>query len=193
MFINFSFSALNSKKEIRKLIYKFRKEISEKKLKEWSNIICKRIIETEFYQKSKVIICYFPKKGEVDTKVLIGYSFLHKKKVFLPKVILSKKSLEFYQVFCLDNVVPGPFKLLEPPLENPKLKDEKVDVVFVPGVAFDIFRNRIGYGGGFYDRILKRIKALKVGIAFSFQIFERLPISAHDEKLDLIITEKGIY
>ena len=193
MFIKSSFSGSISKKQIRKIIYKLRKEISEEKLKKWSSIICQRIVETEFYQKSKVIICYFPKKGEVDIRGLIGYSFLQGKKVFLPRVSLSKKNLDFYQIFCLDNVVPGPFKLLEPPLENPKLKDEKVDVVFVPGVAFDIFRNRIGYGGGFYDRTLKRIKALKVGIAFSFQIFERLPISAHDEKLDLIITEKGIY
>ena len=62
----------------------------------------------------------------------------------------------------------------------------------VPAIAFDVKKGRIGYGGGFYDRTLVKSRAFKIGVAFSFQIFQTLPLEAHDQKVDLIITEKGI-
>lgn len=63
---------------------------------------------------------------------------------------------------------------------------------FIPGVAFDLKKGRIGYGGGFYDRVLRNTQAFKIGVAFSFQIFEELPLEDHDQKVDIVITEKEI-
>lgn len=81
---------------------------------------------------------------------------------------------------------------MEPPSKNPELKPENFEIIFVPGVAFDLRKGRIGYGGGFYDKILRKTNAFKIGVAFSFQIFKKLPLEIHDQKVDIIITEKGI-
>ena len=105
---------------------------------------------------------------------------------------MQKKTLTFHQVFSFSELVPGPFNLLEPPYQNPEIDIKKLDLIFVPGVAFDIKKGRIGYGGGFYDRVLVKTEAFKIGVAFSFQIFKKLPLEAHDQRVDVIITEKGL-
>ncbi len=82
------------------------------------------------------------------------------------------------------------------PEPNTSKKKENPDIMFIPLVAFDKYKNRLGYGGGFYDRYLKNIekkkKVVKIGCAFSFQKINKLPTELHDKKLDLIITEKKI-
>jgi 5-formyltetrahydrofolate cyclo-ligase len=192
MFVEKETKTTFSKKEIRKSIYTLRKSYSLELLNKWSEEICKKIAELPVYKKSNYIAFYFAKPGEVNLKSLIGKAFLEGKKVFLPKTHLQKKTLTFHQVFSFSELVPGPFNLLEPPYQNPEIDIKKLDLIFVPGVAFDIKKGRIGYGGGFYDRVLVKIKTFKIGVAFSFQIFEKLPLEAHDQRVDLIITEQGL-
>jgi len=72
--------------------------------------------------------------------------------------------------------------------EGEKSSPEKVDIVVVPAVAFDLQGHRLGYGKGYYDRFLKKTKAVKVGVAYDFQIVEKLPAEQHDIPVDLIIT-----
>ncbi len=192
MFVEKETKTTFSKKEIRKSIYTLRKSYSLELLNKWSEEICKKIAELPVYKKSNYIAFYFAKPGEVNLKSLIGKAFLEGKKVFLPKTHLQKKTLTFHQVFSFSELVPGPFNLLEPPYQNPEIDIKKLDLIFVPGVAFDIKKGRIGYGGGFYDRVLVKTKTFKIGVAFSFQIFEKLPLEAHDQRVDLIITEQGL-
>ncbi len=179
-----------SKKEIRKLIYTLRKKYSLKLLNKWSEKICRKIAELPVYKKNTYIAFYFAKTGEVDLKTLIGRAFLEGKKVFLPKTHLQEKILTFHQIFSFSELIPGAFDILEPPYQNPEIDIKKLELIIVPGVAFDMKKGRIGYGGGFYDRVLAKTKAFKIGVAFSFQIFEKLPLEPHDQKLDLIITER---
>lgn len=181
-----------SKSEIRKYIYSIRQFLPLKKINKWSFEICKKIEKLDIYLKAKNIAFYFAKNGEVSLNYLIGKAFLENKKIFLPKTHLKEKTLTFHQIYSFSDLVPGPFKLLEPPYENPIIKLDKLDLIIVPGVAFDYSRGRIGYGGGFYDRVLAKTNAFKIGVAFSFQIFEKLPLELHDQKVDMIITEKEI-
>lgn len=181
-----------SKDQIRNLVFQRKRKYNSKILKNLSFQICKNIEKLPFYKKAKFIAFYFAKIDEASLEYLIGKAFLEGKKVFLPKTWLKNKNLTFHQIFSFADLKPGPFRLLEPPLENPELPPEKFDIIFVPGLAFDLNKGRIGYGGGFYDRVLKNIQTLKVGIAFSFQIFEKLPLEFHDQKMDMIITEKNI-
>ncbi len=183
---------MQSKKQIRKIIQKLRKEYPFEILEKWSKEICKRVAEQNVYKKSSYIAFYFAKSGEVDLKFLIGKAFLNRKKVFLPKTHLKEKRLSFHQIFSFSDLVPGPFNILEPFWKNPEIDVNRLDVIIVPGIAFDFNKGRIGYGGGFYDRVLANTKAFKIGVAFSFQIFERLPLEPHDQKVDLIITESLI-
>ena len=181
-----------SKSQIRSYIFQLRKKYSSEILKKFSFEICKLIESIPLYKKSQKVAFYFAKDKEVSLEYLIGKAFLEDKKVYLPKTWLKEKTLTFHQIFSFSDLRPGPFGLLEPPFENPKLKPENFEIIFVPGVAFDLKKGRIGYGGGFYDKILKKTKAFKIGVAFSFQIFEELPLEKHDQKVDIIITEKGI-
>lgn len=153
--------------------------------------ICNFIEALKIYQTAKTIVYYYPKKGEVSLRYLMGKDLL-RRKVFLPKTWLKEKRLTFHQIFSFSNLKPGPFGLLEPPKENPEILPENIELIFVPGLAFDLSKGRIGYGGGFYDRVLPRVPGKKVGIAFSFQIFDKLPLEKHDCRVDLVITEKSI-
>jgi len=86
-----------------------------------------------------------------------------------------------------------PFSLKEPPLKNPSISPKKLELILVPSVAFDLRRNRIGYGGGFYDRVLAKTQALKIGVAFSFQVFsQKLSSEPPNQKVYLIIMEREI-
>ncbi|MCX7658787.1 MAG: 5-formyltetrahydrofolate cyclo-ligase, partial [Oscillospiraceae bacterium] len=89
----------------------------------------------------------------------------------------------------------GCYGILEPVKELARrVPPENLDMVIVPGVAFDLKKNRIGYGGGYYDRFLKKMRfnCLKVGIAFEFQIVPEIPASENDVPVDIIVTEKRI-
>ncbi|PMP67003.1 MAG: 5-formyltetrahydrofolate cyclo-ligase [Thermodesulfobacterium geofontis] len=183
---------ISSKSQIRIFIFELRKKYSSEILKKFSLQICKFIEGLPLYKKAKSIVFYFAKEKEVSLEYLIGKAFLEGKKVFLPKTWLEEKTLTFHQIFSFADLKPGPFELLEPPSKNPELKPENFEILFVPGVAFDLEKGRIGYGGGFYDKILCKTKAFKIGVAFSFQIFEKLPLEKYDQKVDIIVTEKGI-
>ena len=87
----------------------------------------------------------------------------------------------------------NPIGILEPKKEHIAPFDiSDVDIVVVPGIVFDMYGHRIGFGNGGYDLLLNDSKALKVGLAFSFQIFDRVPAEAHDVPVDIIVTEKEI-
>ena len=178
---------------VRRLVFAFRDYYSKENLDFWSKQICEKIINLDAFKNSKNIAFYYPKKGEVDIRPAIGKALLERKRVFLPKSHMRDRTLTFHQIFSLSNVVPGPFKLLEPPADNPEIKIENLDAIFVPGVAFDIEKGRLGYGWGFYDRVLGKTKAVKIGIAFSFQVFHSIPYEPHDQRVDIVVTENKIY
>ncbi|AIH03537.1 MULTISPECIES: 5-formyltetrahydrofolate cyclo-ligase [Thermodesulfobacterium] len=179
------------KSTFRELIRSLRKSYTRECLQRLSLIICKHIEKLSFYQKTQKIVYYYPKDGEVSLLYLIGKGFLEKK-VYLPKTWVQQKKLTFHQVYSFSDLRPGPFGLLEPPVEHPKIEWEEIELIFVPGLAFDLKGGRIGYGGGFYDRVLFQVKGKKIGVAFSFQVFNKLPLEPHDCKVDFLVTEKGV-
>ncbi len=84
----------------------------------------------------------------------------------------------------------GVFGIKEPPQKNPQISPEELELIIVPGVAFDFQKNRVGYGGGYFDRFLIKTRAYKIAPAFDFQIFNNLPVGPNDVKMDLIITSR---
>lgn len=182
-----------SKSDFRKLVFQRRKEYPLNLWKKNSLKICEKIKNLKEWRISEIIGFYSAIDKEVSLEYLMGEAFLKNKKVFLPKTWLREKRLTFHQIFSLSDLRPGVFNILEPLVTAPMIEVSEFDLLFVPGVAFDFNRGRLGYGGGFYDRVLSKTKALKIGVAFSFQIFEKLPLEAHDQKVDLVITESGIF
>ena len=90
--------------------------------------------------------------------------------------------------------MPGPFGLSQPVAESPLVEVELVDAVIIPGVAFDACGRRLGYGGGYYDRLLPSLGAgcTRIGFAFAEQILAEIPAEPHDAVVDLVVTQNGV-
>ena len=183
------------KKIIRKRIQKERDGLSEEARSAKSQSIAKNLVGLPEYSNAKTIFIFYPFKSEVDTRIIINDALIKGKNVVLPKIINNE--MKTFYVSDLDkDLKKGYFGILEP--EEAKCKQaklENIDLVIVPGICFDLNFNRIGYGGGFYDKILPKLKenAKKIALSFDLQIINKVPFCSHDKKVDAIITESKIY
>lgn len=175
-----------TKQEIRQNIKIKRVQMSEDSHREMSSKVLTKLFSLEEYVASNTMYVYVDTQGEVGTKNLILQAFDQGKEVAVPKI--EDGVMNFYEISSLDDLAPGYFGILEPEV---KRIPRTPDIVIVPGVAFSKSKERLGYGGGFYDRFLKD-NVTKVALAFEFQILDELPVEEHDIKMDMIITEKRI-
>ena len=143
------------------------------------------------FSKKKIIGGYFPINYEFDCLQILKKLNLKGYRISLP-IIGSGSRMDFYEWNINDPLAISSLGIPQP------IKLQKVypDILFVPIVAFDKFKNRIGYGGGFYDRYLEKISKIKkcitIGLAFSHQKVNKIKIENFDKNLDLILTEKLI-
>lgn len=112
------------------------------------------------------------------------------KTVVYPRVHREKKVLEFFRIDDLKKMKRAGYAMLEPHPLHKKIPLEAIQLIAVPGIAFDQYGYRLGYGKGYYDRVLKRIFALKIGLAFDFQRVKRIRRDRWDQPVDLLMTEK---
>lgn len=140
------------------------------------------------FQAAKTVGLYVSYRHEVDTRMLIE-RYLHEKRLCVPRV--EGDQLQFYALESLEQLHVGTYGVLEPEA-GVIVPPEQIDVMIIPMLYFDRCGNRIGYGGGFYDRYLVSYPHLKVGIAFSFQEVGSTHSQPHDIPLDFIITEREI-
>ena len=136
---------------------------------------------------------YVSYEGEVDTHSLIELFLRQKKNVFVPLVQREKKRMSFSQIKSLQDLSPGEYGILEPILELRNGREPNLDVIVVPGVAFDNKGSRLGQGGGYYDQFLKKTDATSIGLAYDFQILAEIPLEEHDRPVDFVVSESRIY
>ena len=170
------------KKELRKEILYLRDNLEDRYNK--SMIIKNKIMKLDIYKNSKVIALYSSMKSEVDTKELIKESLELGKKVLLPR-ILNKNKMIFIEINNDTNYERNTFGVLEPI----GIEEKNIDLMIIPGVAFDKDNNRLGYGRGYYDKYLKDKDLYKIGICFHEQLVDNIEVEEHDIKMDLIITD----
>lgn len=176
-----------NKSEIRKKVIRLRKKKYSKSLS-INQYIFFNLLKNKGIKK-KIIGGYYPYNYELDIIDLL--KVLEKKKylVSLPRIDKNNK-MNFFQWSFNDPLSVNKHGIPEP------ISKKKVypDILLIPLVAFDNNFNRIGYGGGYYDRYISKIeqvnKVIKIGVGFSFQKIKKLPINKHDKKLDFVITEK---
>ncbi|HDQ25724.1 MAG TPA: 5-formyltetrahydrofolate cyclo-ligase [bacterium] len=137
-----------------------------------------------------IIMCYVSIKGEVDTSAILKELLRKGRSVCVP--YLKEKRIIPCLISKRTAFKKSAFGIPQPRSLKP-VKSRDISAVITPGLAFDRNGNRLGFGGGYFDRFLAALPAssLKIGTAFSYQICGRLPGYAHDVKMDLIITEKG--
>lgn len=136
---------------------------------------------------------YMPISDEIDIVPLIRWWQQRGLPVALPRTLTQEKRLEFRRVIRLEiDLQVGAFGILEPKPSCPLVTPDEIDIIVVPGLAFDECCNRLGRGLGYYDRFLKNLpqRTLKVALAFECQIMPRIPIKPNDVPMDTVITEK---
>ena len=172
------------KNTLRKQLLEKRKLIANKQEKSAKLVS----IALNYIGNSNIIALYYPLKDEVNTILLIEYLLSQNKKVCLPKV--EKDFINFYYVSSLEELVKSSkFNLVEPVGEASKLVDSKlIEIIFCPGVGFDKENNRLGFGKGYYDKYLKNVNCLKIGLAYKEQVVDKLPVNDFDIKMDLVVT-----
>lgn len=178
---------------IREEVLKRRERLSSDLRESLSSSICSMITKSYFYLDSQSLMLYSSIKGEVDLRILYNDALKRHKRVYLPTVSLRNLKINPVQCF-LDTIwEKGPYGILEPMYKPNRSKPKKLDLIFIPGVAFDRNLNRLGFGKGFYDKFLKNMPntTLKIGIAFDFQIVDDIKSDPWDIKMDIIVTEKG--
>ncbi|KAF0196788.1 MAG: 5-formyltetrahydrofolate cyclo-ligase [Bacillota bacterium] len=189
---------MTDKHHIRKAVLVKREGLPCEKQALFSSRVVEALRQSEVLARSTSILAYLPFRGEVDLSLLFDWLQDQGKKLAFPKII--DKANGYMEPYFVDtpwrnNVKPGAFNILEPEgdirVANPAL----LDLVFVPGVAFDSESYRLGFGGGFYDRFLLRLgtHTLKVGIAYQFQVMAQIPRDPHDIALDGVCTERGLF
>ncbi len=178
------------KSEARKKVVERRKEISAEEIRSKTKLIVERLSKLdEFIYANKIYAYISSRQGEVDTKYLIDFIVSGGKSVVLPKLNTHSKNFSHGSFLNWDNLIKNKDGYYEPPAcFDDDLTD--VDLIIVPAMAVSMFGQRVGYGGGYYDKLLKRTHTTKIVLAFEFQVFENIETDAHDIRIDKIITER---
>jgi 5-formyltetrahydrofolate cyclo-ligase len=177
--------------------------VAQKNKDEVGRVICAKFVALPAYQAAKSVMWYVDAGSEVRTRHTLPEALTHGKRVVVPWCVVETNELELFLLEDMSELVEGAYKILEP---KPELRDrpakrvqpEELDLVMVPGTAFDPRGGRMGQGKGYYDRLLSRARpdAPLVALAFDCQIFDEIPVAPHDVFMDLVLTEtrelKGI-
>ena len=186
-----------NKKEIRTLITNKKKAMSAEEITAGSRIITDRLELSKEYQDNDNILIYVSYNQEVETSGIINKSLERGKKVYVPKVIINKedmsdKYMEFVRINSYDDLQDGYMGIKEPVSDDYEIPQD--GLLVMTGLAFDVTLNRIGYGGGFYDRYLVKNgdRYYKTAICFDYQVLDDIPAEEFDIRPDMIITDKRI-
>ena len=178
---------------LRKEVLHKRNSMSHFEISMKSKLIQQKLIESPVFNQSKSIGLYLAIGSEVQTREIINYALDLGKTVLLPRIMSN--DLRFYVVdqkdFEKNSFDVNRFGIKEPEIDNKPA--DFIDLLIIPGIVFDMYGFRIGYGYGYYDKYLTINKYSKsIGLAYDFQFIKKpIPILPHDRKIDVLITESG--
>lgn len=184
------------KQQIREQAHENRRAQENKD--ELSRVICEKFAALPEYQNAKTVLFYLDVRAEVRTRHYLPTALAHGKKIVVPYCVDGL--LELFHLESMDELDVGMYKILEPKAGLRELPSKRVDVqeldlVMVPGVAFDKTGARMGHGKGYYDKLLEHARpdTPLVALAFECQLFPEIPTQSHDVFMDKIVTEREVY
>lgn len=180
----------NLKEKIRKEILHNLSTQARKTLAKKSKTIKNKLISLSEFKRAKCVMLYASKKNEVDTSGIIDEALRAGKRVALPRCTSLKTIVPKEISDRQKDLEVGTYGIYEPKERNRDVKLKEIDLVIVPGVAFDRRNRRLGRGRGHYDKFLKKLPPdkIKIGLAFDFQIVDSLPQDSHDIPVSKVIT-----
>lgn len=190
------------KEQIRQEKKSQRNILSIKERDLFDKAILARLLKTEEYKSCSCLFCFISFGSEINTHNIIRQAFLDGKRVYAPRV--QMQGMNFYEIKDLEGLIPSRFGVLEPiekeenryddticNIDYTNIKLDNINLMLLPGLAFDLMGNRIGYGAGYYDRYLDLFSEkhfYKIALAYDFQIMEAINADAQDIKVDAIVT-----
>ncbi|MBX3009484.1 MAG: 5-formyltetrahydrofolate cyclo-ligase [Melioribacteraceae bacterium] len=183
---------LISKSEVRNIVLKRRKEIEDIELAAHTKKIIEKVSALDEFVYAKTIHVYIStRSGEVDTRGLINFMEGQGKSIVIPKFNIKSRKFSRGNFIDWDHLEKNKEGYLEPVVgTDDDLSD--IDLMIVPAVAVSTLGQRVGYGGGYYDKLLKLTRAPKFVLAFEFQVFDSIETDLHDVRIDKVITERRV-
>ena len=185
-----------SKAALRKTIIAARDALPETVRRDFGDCITNQILNLDAYRQARSVLAYMSFGSEFDTAALVADACAQGKRLCLPRVDRDTRQLEIHQVddFGRD-LQSGVWGIREPRAECARADLAQIDFVLLPGVAFTPRCERLGYGGGFYDRLLTRFarRPPLAAAAFSLQILDEIPLEVTDQRIDIVVTETACY
>jgi len=184
---------MQSKLGLREEIVKKRESMSKTLKEKNDEKIHDRLFQDKDFENSKEIFIYLSYKSEINTYKIIKKSFMLNKKIAIPKTIFRERAMDFIHLKDYDDIdkIPVNKMGIREPLKGEVLIPTYNTIIIVPGLAFTLKGERLGYGGGFYDIYLSKHKVKnKIALCYEFQMLKTIPIDKNDEFVSKIITEE---
>jgi 5-formyltetrahydrofolate cyclo-ligase len=184
------------KRALRKKIIALRDRLSPAEIMEKSALIAEKLYYLPAYTQAATIMFFIDFGSEVSTRSMVEETIKRGKVALAPKALPKTRELIPSQILNWEaDLAPGAYNIPEPHSDalRPR-KPEEIDLLIVPGVAFDVKGNRLGYGGGYYDRFFPMLKpnVSLIALVFDLQIQPEIPVDDWDQSVDIVITEKRI-
>jgi 5-formyltetrahydrofolate cyclo-ligase len=176
------------KAQLRKEFKQIRSSMTAQECGYLSGVICSKMEKWEFFLDASTVAIYLPMRNEVDLTALMAAN--PQKKWVIPRIQPGKEMT--FHIFDKEALVQHPLGMLEPDQESPETPPNEIHCVLAPGLAFDRKGWRLGYGGGYYDRFLKRVSCVSVGITYDRFLIEQVPHGIYDIPVQFVGTESGI-
>ncbi|MDE7244831.1 MAG: 5-formyltetrahydrofolate cyclo-ligase [Oscillospiraceae bacterium] len=180
-----------TKQEMRAEMARRVKNLSPVYCREADEAICRVILQAECYQTAQTVFCYVGTEREIDTSRLIHILLQDGKKVAVP-LCRAKGFMEARQIMGMGDLVSGQYGILAPRLTCPVVEPEEIDLALVPCSTGNAKGQRLGYGGGYYDRYLPKTNCPKLLLCRRHLVRDDIPMEEHDVKMDFLVTERGI-
>jgi 5-formyltetrahydrofolate cyclo-ligase len=183
-----------TKKEIRKMTQEIRDNIDPAEKNSLDEMIIKNLFSWDIYKNSAYIFCYVSFRSEIDTSKILRSAMSECKTVTVPKIDLKSGSMRAFQLENIDrDLAPGEYGILEPRSYCREAEYQRIDLIIAPGLGFTNNGGRLGYGGGYYDRFIKKNRNIPVcALTYDRLVLDYLPVKDHDVPVDYLITEKCV-
>lgn len=183
------------KAEVRQACICQRTSLGEKERQRKSLIIQQKLMDLPEFQLAHTVMLFLNFREEVETTAMAEATIAAKKKLILPRCAPHGILLPIEVRDLIQDIEPGKYGIREPKLTLGVVEPSEIDLIIVPGSGFDLQGNRLGYGGGYYDRFFMLLNPLtpRVALSFECQVVPEVPVGKYDAKMTKLITENGVY
>jgi 5-formyltetrahydrofolate cyclo-ligase len=183
-------STQDQKRQLRQQCKAIRKGLNDEARQKTCQAVCAHLAEWDIFHIVETILTYMPIHTEIDLCSLL--TDFPEKRWLLPRITPGEDGRMTFHPYDPDNLTLHPFGMAEPSLDLPQVSPNEIQLVLVPGLAFDHSGWRLGYGGGYFDRFLKDFGGLSVGVVYRDLLLETVPHGEYDIPMKWLVTEDGL-